>query len=214
VAEFYLAGFGLIGLREKKIVSKEVYSPAEDSWLLEGVILGENLRGKICLDVGCGSGIQSVALLRAGAAKVLAVDINEEAVKVTQKNVGDFLKKNKRIRERSKGLVFGVMQGDLFSSIKDKFDVIVFNPPYVPSDGEKWTDLDGGKDGRKVIDKFIKQVGKRLNKEGFVLLLVSTLNHPQEIEQLLFDQGFAVKVSAQKKLFFEELLVFKAKKLF
>jgi len=99
-------------------------------------------------------------------------------------------------------------------SKKEKFDFIAFNPPYLPSDGVKWSDLDGGKDGRKVIDRFLKQAGKYLAPKGVVLLLVSSLNKPEEIERMLFENNFSVKIAATKKLFFEELLVFKARKLF
>ncbi|MFA6269116.1 MAG: 50S ribosomal protein L11 methyltransferase, partial [archaeon] len=57
-------------------ISKEVYSPSEDSWLLEECILKENLVGKKCLDLGTGLGIQSIAMLKSGASAVLAVNIN------------------------------------------------------------------------------------------------------------------------------------------
>ncbi|MFA5126265.1 MAG: HemK2/MTQ2 family protein methyltransferase [archaeon] len=191
----------------KQKISKEVYSPAEDSWLLEECILKENLKGKKCLDLGTGSGIQSIAMLKAGAEKVLAVDINSFALKEARKNIGGFIKENKKSKTQFVGHILGVQKSDLFSSIKLKFDFIAFNPPYVPSDEVKWVDLDGGENGRVVIDRFLPQVKTYLNKNAFALLLVSSLNKPNEIKKALEKLSFSVKVVGRKKLFFEELLV-------
>lgn len=192
-------------------VSTEVYPPAEDSWLLEEAILRENLRGKKCLDMGAGSGVQSVAMFKAGALDVLAVDINPFALAAAEKKVKEF---NKKRKSQKPGHSFAVLESNLFSKVKGKFDLIAFNPPYVPTDGVKWVDLDGGLEGRSVINKFIPAVGKHLNPNGAVLLLVSSLNNPQVIESAFFENGFSIKEVSKKKLFFEELIVIKAKKLF
>jgi len=195
----------------KQKVSKEVYSPAEDSWLLEKCILKENLEGKKCLDLGTGSGIQSIAMLKAGAEEVLAVDINSFALKEAEKNIKDFIKENKKSKTQFPGHLLGLQKSDLFSTIKTKFDFIAFNPPYVSSDEVKWVDLDGGKNGRIVIDKFLSQVKNHLNKNGIVLLLVSSLNKPNEIKKKFKELGFSVKVVGRKRFFFEELLVLRLK---
>lgn len=192
-------------------ISSEVYPPAEDSWLLEDAILRENLRGLKCLDMGAGSGVQSAAMFRAGALEVLAVDINPAALRAAEKMVAEY---NKKIKTQKPGHSFAVLESNLFSKVKGKFDLIAFNPPYVPTDGVKWVDLDGGLEGRSVINKFIPAVGKHLNQNGAVLLLVSSLNNPQVIESAFFENGFSIKEVSKKKLFFEELIVIKAKKLF
>jgi release factor glutamine methyltransferase len=192
-------------------VSTEVYPPAEDSWLLEEAILRENLRGLKCLDMGTGSGVQSVAMFRAGAISVLAVDINPAALLASEKKVAEYTKKKKT---QKPGHSFGVLESNLFSKVKGKFDLIAFNPPYVPTDGVKWVDLDGGLEGRSVINKFIPAVAKHLNPNGAVLLLISSLNNPQAIQSAFFENGFSIKEVSKKKLFFEELIVLKAKKLF
>ena len=197
-------------------VSKEVYSPAEDSFLLEGCVLKEKLTGKKCLDLGCGSGIQSVALLRAGAKIVVAVDINENALKVTQKNAANFLKKQNKSKTKTQNIghfqEFCALKSNLFSDILGSFDFIAFNPPYVPSEEVKWVDLDGGEKGRVVIDKFLKNVRPHLKEGGVLLLLVSSLNNPKEIIEVLEKDNFSVKIVGKKKLFFEELIVLRALK--
>ncbi|MFA5931538.1 MAG: HemK2/MTQ2 family protein methyltransferase [archaeon] len=197
-------------------ISKEVYSPSEDSWLLEECILKENLVGKKCLDLGSGSGIQSVALFKAGASEVLSVDINPLALIETKKKVNDFLSKQKKNNKTQipghSPKYRGARKSNLFSAVKEKFDFIVFNPPYVPSDEIKWVDLDGGEKGRVIIDKFLPQVKKYLNKQGVLLLLLSSLNKPNEVSSILKKEGFSVKVIAKKKLFFEELVVLRVVK--
>lgn len=192
-------------------ISKEVYSPSEDSWLLEECILKENLVGKKCLDLGSGSGIQSVALFKAGASEVLSVDINPLALIETKKKVNSFLngqkKNNKTQIPGHTQKYIGARKSNLFSSVKEKFDFIVFNPPYVPSEEIKWVDLDGGEKGRVIIDKFLPEVKKHLKRKGVLLLLLSSLNKPNEVSSILKKDGFSVKVISKKKLFFEELVV-------
>jgi release factor glutamine methyltransferase len=201
----------------KAICSPEVYHPAEDSWLLEESILEENLLGKKCLDLGTGSGIQSIAMLKAEALEVLAVDINPLALEESKKNVENFMK---GIESKSDTQYVGhfqqafeIRESNLFSNLKEKFDFIAFNPPYVPSDGVKWVDLDGGKNGREVIDKFLSSFSKHLTNTGVLLLLVSSLNKPKQIEEKLKKMKFDCKVVGKKKLFFEELQVLRIKRM-
>ncbi|MDD4128656.1 MAG: methyltransferase, partial [Candidatus ainarchaeum sp.] len=107
---------------------------------------------------------------------------------------------------------FKTKKSNLFSNIKEKFDFIVFNPPYIPSDEIKWIDLDGGLKGREVIDVFVSKVGVHLRKNGIFLLLISSLNNKKEVCSLLKKNDFLVRVVGRKKLFFEELLVLRCVK--
>jgi release factor glutamine methyltransferase len=180
----------------------QVYPPSEDSWLLESCILKEDLRKKKCLDMGCGSGVQGAAMIAAGATDVTAADINEDALAAAKEKM------------QKLGHVWNValVKSDLFSSIPGSFDFIVFNPPYVPSDGVKWKDLDGGKGGRETIDRFLTQFPSHLNPGGTLFLLVSSLNKEQEVEAILKKKGFLTAVVQWKKLFFETLFVIRAVK--
>lgn len=188
----------------------EVYPPAEDSWLLEEYLLKENLAGKKCLDFGCGSGIQAVAMLKAGAKEVLSADINDAALKETEIKVKKFLNESKNCATQKLGHFLGARKSDLFSKVKEKFDLIAFNPPYVPSDEIKWKDLDGGDKGRVVIDKFISGVKTHLAPKGIVILLISSLNNVSGVVSEFNKKGFKVKIEAKKKLFFEELMILRA----
>jgi release factor glutamine methyltransferase len=189
----------------------EVYFPSEDSWLLEECIKKEDLSESVCLDLGCGSGVQGLAMLKQGARKVIFADLNSCALKIAKENL-------KKIKTQNPGHTLGhawFKKSNLFSALgKQKFDFVAFNPPYVPSESGqamKWVDLDGGENGVEVINEFICAVGKHLNKNGVVLLLVSSLNNPKKIMADLKKQGFNVKVVGRKKLFFEELIVLRVR---
>jgi len=180
----------------------EVYPVAEDSWLLKEAILKENLKGKKCLDMGTGSGIQSRAMVKAGAEIVTAVDINPDAIMKARKN-------NEKIKDK---ITF--FEGDLFSFIhnnpSEKFDLIAFNPPYVPSEGIKWKDTDGGEGGREIINIFISEVVNFMALGGILLLLVSSHNKELEILDMLNKKGFVSQIILEKKLFFEKLYVIRS----
>jgi len=182
----------------------EVYNPSDDSWLLEDEILKLDLNGKRCLDMGSGSGIQSLAMLKSGAESVTAADINPDALRKTKERTQKLGQKSIRTR---------FVESDLFSALThEDFDFIVFNPPYVPSDERKWVDLDGGKKGREVIDIFILQVKDHLVKGGLLYLLVSSHNNESEVLSILKSEGFSAHIIAKKDLFFEKLFVISATK--
>lgn len=147
------------------IMRDEVYEPGEDSFLLEKNI-PIDLKKKKVLEIGCGSGILSIKCAELGAI-VTAVDINENALKETKKKAD------------TKKLKIKLIESNLFEKIKEKFNLILFNPPYVPCENEDlkgesaWV---GGKKGRRIIDRFLKDFEKYLNKNGTVLLLISSFN--------------------------------------
>lgn len=176
------------------------YYPEEDSFLLLACLekeLEKNKGIETALDLGCGSGIQGLGLALKGV-KVVCVDANEKALENAKKNFE---------REGLKG-EFKV--SDLFSKVKEKFDLISFNPPYLPSDGIKYKDLEGGEKGREVLDKFIEKFPEHLNGKGVCLFLQTNLNGVKETEEKLEQAGLKFEIVGRKKLFFEELLVFKA----
>ena len=184
-----------------------VYGPREDSVLLAESISASDVKGKSCIDIGCGSGIQSINLAMKGAAKVLAVDVNEKAVENAIHNA----------KKLGFDKIITAVQSDLFGNVKKdldwKYDLIVFNPPYLESESIEERELDGGKEGREVLDRFLEKAGELLNANGKIYFLQSSLNGIDETEQLLKKLGFIGKIVARKGIFFEELVVFKAGQL-
>ncbi len=178
-----------------------VYEPCEDSFLLEDAIKKEDLDGKKCLDLGTGSGIQAKAMLEQGAKKVYCVDIDPKALLTVQKKLSE--------KEEYYGR-FVLIESDLFSSLgEEKFDFIAFNPPYLPSKEMKWKDLDGGKKGREIIQKFLTQIVGHLSSNGSALLLFSSFNNKNWVFDFVKNLGLSCELVDSKKLFFEELFVVK-----
>ncbi len=168
-----------------------IYEPQEDSYLfvnfLNDYFSGKNNYSKSVLDMGCGSCILSDKLRDLGFSNILCVDINSDCVKLAQK----------------KG--FEAVQSNLFQNINKKFDYILFNPPYLPfderEDKESQLITTGGLLGDELISIFLREVKKYLKDNGRVFLLVSDLTPMKEIENYNF------KIVAEKKIFFEKLII-------
>ena len=181
-----------------------IYEPREDSFLLAKSLDVKWIRTQKCLDLGCGSGIQTLQLMENGADFVTAVDINASALYFTQFNLEKNFSREPINRTN-------VLESDLFENlIEKKFDVIVFNPPYVISDSLEEKALDGGKNGREILDRFLLQMENFLNENGMVFFLQNNLNGFKESEELLKRLNFNFQIIARQKLFFEELVVFRA----
>ncbi len=176
-----------------------IYEPAEDSFLLREFVL-RYAHGAV-LDMGTGSGIQAEAALQK-TDHVLAVDINLEAV--------DFCRK--------KGIP--VVQSDLFEHVTGEFDLIIFNPPYLPQEREDLgitltmedftyvndVALVGGKHGGETIDRFLKEAKKYLSTYGKILMSFSSLSG--DIEFLMKHYEYRFEKLAEKRIFFEVLYVY------
>lgn len=173
-----------------------IYSPEEDSYLLEHVLLNKlptlikNQSDLKFFEMGTGSGIQLNAALKAGfkAENIFGADINPDAIKQCKK------------------LKFNCKKSNLFEKVKGKFDIIVFNPPYLPED-KKAEDKEskiittGGKKGSEIINKFLIQAKNHLKVKGKIFLVTSSLT--KKINWL----NYKKRKAAEKKIFFEKLFV-------
>ncbi len=175
----------------------EIYEPREDSFLFVEFL--KNYFSKISkkelsileyLDMGCGSAILSETASGFLSKKsILAADINPLAVRLA----------------KQKG--FNSKVSDLFSKIPKtkKFDLITFNAPYLPEEEKEPSDsrliTTGGKRGDEIPLKFLKQAKTYLAPSGKILLLISSLTPLNRINK------FRPKIVAEKKIFFENLLI-------
>ncbi len=175
-----------------------IYQPSDDSYLLQKV-LKSFLRNKKktlnILDMGSGSGIQAETAIKKGFKNTLAVDINPLAV------------------ENLVGKQINAVRSNLFSKIKQhKFDLIIFNAPYLPDDPREPKDsklaTTAGKEGYEIINKFLKQATPQLNKDASILLLFSSLSKPKKILKHAKDLGYNYKLLEKQKIPFEELYVY------
>ena len=180
----------------------QIYEPAEDSHLfqkfLKKTLIPQAKRPNSnypsstaspkLLDMGTGSGILAKTAAKIlGNENVTAADINPKAIAITKKSGIKSIKSN------------------LFSNIKQKFDIIIFNAPYLPLDPrepkDSQTATTGGKRGDEISIKFLRQAKKHLNKNGKIYLLISSLTPMGQIKK------FKHKIVARKKIFMEELLI-------
>ncbi len=166
-------------------VDSGVYPPREDTFLL-----AENLeiekREKV-LELGAGCGLISI-LCSKKEADVVSVDINEKAVDCSKKNAEKY------------GLEIDFRQSDLFKKIDENFDLIIFNPPYLPGKREFEEDVSLVDSGE--IKKFLKEYKNYLKENGRALLITSSLTE-EKVEG---------KIIAEKKLPFEKLFLHRLEK--
>ena len=185
-------------------VDENVYEPAEDSFLF-----AENLdvkAGEWVLDMGTGCGLLGVLVAKRGAF-VLAVDVNPYALRCARKNAA--------LNHTRSNMDF--VQSDLYSSFREtaRFDVILFNAPYLPTENTEGNSLlekawSGGATGRQVIDLFISDAPKHLKPQGRILLLQSTLSNINETLRRFTENGMDAGIVAERALpFFETIALLK-----
>lgn len=182
------------GLADQRDVN-QVYQPAEDSKLLADAVVERVEPGDRALDVGTGSGYVA-ARLQAVGADVVGADLNPHACR----------------QAADEGVP--VVRADLVEPFHDDaFDVVTFNPPYLPTDpDQEWSDwmeraLSGGEDGRAAIDPFLDHVGQVLAPGGAAALLVSSLTDPDAVRERAATNGLAGEEVASESHPFETLLV-------
>lgn len=180
----------------------EPYEPQEDSLLLKKHIK-EYASGKAVLDMGTGSGVQAIEASKY-VDSVLAVDINPEALKEAKKLADEQGIKNIKFRK-----------SNLFSNIKknEAFDIILFNPPYLPAypDNPDLA-LDGGKYGYEILSRFLDQVNPYLKREGVILIVFSKLTKPDKVKEFVFRNCLKYEQIDTATVFFEPLYVWKIEK--
>ncbi len=174
-----------------------IYQPAEDSFLMSRILkeqlpslLKDNLDLKF-LEIGTGSGIHLQTALSSGIKKenIFSGDINQASV------------------NHCTMLGFDCTKSDLFENLDGKYDIIIFNPPYLPKDKTEPKDSQlattGGKKGSEIINKFLQQAKDYLQQDGKIFLITSSLAENIDFEKL----GYNAKEVGCEKLFMERLCI-------
>ncbi len=152
-------------------VNEQVLIPRQDTEILVEEALAFLHPGMKILDIGTGSGCILLSLLHEAGGEVsgTGTDISRAALEVAQENSG-------RLH-----LEADFLESDLFQNIDETYDLIVSNPPYIPTaDIEDLQEevrlhdprpaLDGGADGLTLIRKIIRESPAYLNPGGALLL--------------------------------------------
>lgn len=165
-------------LADRRDVDSRVYDAAEDSALLAAVVQDTVDSEDLVLDVGTGSGFIA-AKLQSACRCVVGIDINPHACRVAHGNGVE------------------VVLGDLVSPIQaGVFDVVSFNPPYLPGREHAWDDwfevaTTAGETGREIIERFLDGVGRVLQPGGEVFIVVSSLTGVEEVVTYAGECGFS-----------------------
>lgn len=175
-------------------VNRHVLIPRQDTETLVELVLEEQKdAGKRVLDLCTGSGCIAISLaVKGGYEDVTAADLSEDALKVAEEN-GKRLLGSQNLH---------LCQGDLFQALQpgQKFDILVSNPPYIPTevikglqpevrDHEPMMALDGTEDGLAFYRRIAAEAGDWLNPGGSIYL---EIGHDQgaAVSGLLRDAGF------------------------
>nr|XP_060496337.1 methyltransferase N6AMT1 isoform X1 [Panthera onca] len=222
-----------------------VYEPAEDTFLLLDALeaaAAELMGVEICLEVGSGSGVVSafLASMIGPQALYMCTDINPEAAACTletahcnkvhiQPVITDLVVFNFMVTGYlrvcilflSKQLLHHhppptpLMVKGLLPRLKEKVDLLVFNPPYVVTPPEEvgshgveaaWA---GGRNGREVMDRFFPLAADLLSPRGLFYLVTIKENNPEEILKTMTTKGLQGTVALSRQAGREALSVLK-----
>ncbi len=152
------------------------------------------------LDMGTGSGIQAITAAQT-AQRVLAVDINPEAVQFARANVKTHVFEKKIL----------VLQSDLFSSIPQeyKFDVILFTPPYFDGIPKTFFEQALMDPDKKLIKKFFGAAKDYLKPGGYVQMLYSSIAGSENALEIAGNLGWKSLILAQSKTWSETFYIYK-----
>jgi len=207
---------------------EDVYAPSDDTYLIidyfnerinETYFDGLDIKNiKNILDMGTGSGIIALFLREVKkkivnfSPRIFASDILENAIKCA--------KLNESSNNLEKNITF--IHSDLFikfpANLKSSFNVIIFNPPYLPSLKHNKNELvkkgidnswNGGEKGFEILIEFISQVKSFLNKNQkfYIYYVSSSVVNIHDLIDQVEKYGFKNKVLKKKHLFFEDIIL-------
>lgn len=172
-------------IREKKVKLGQEYSEADH---------GENVSKVKVLDLCTGSGCIGISVAKlCPDTEVTLADISERALSVAKKNADNL------------GADVTLIRGNLFENIEGRFDYILSNPPYIPSEvieglmpevkeHEPRLALDGEADGLSFYRKIINEAPDYLNPEGRIYFEIGA-EQGKDLIRLMDERGFSeVKV--------------------
>ena len=174
---------------QNKSIKTEYYSPAEDTLFFANHI--QNEKGHSALDIGTGSGYLANVLLP-NFEIVVATDISFDATK------------------KAHNLIQNCVCCNSADSLAMKFDLVICNLPYLPSEEITDPTVDGLGEGLVVPLQIIKSAKNVIKKDGKMIYLTSSLANYKKLLEETSHQGFHTRILATKKLFFEELILVEA----
>ncbi len=189
-------------------IHNEVYEPSEDTFLLVNAI--DIKKSERFFEIGTGTGIISLFLAKKGFDGVCC-DINPIAVELVKKN---YLTNQLKLLAS-----LDIRLGDMFNalSLDEKFDVIIFNPPYLPTEpdeyvgGSGWFDkaVSGGVDGLSVTIRFLENVSGFLKEKGRAYFVFSSLSDKEKLHKIIDKNKLEYEVVSKNQFDDEVLFIYK-----
>ncbi len=190
-------------MRMKFLVTKDVLIPQPDTEILveEVINIAKRIENPTLLDLCTGSGAIGISIAKnVPNAKILATDISKNAI--------DIAKQNAKYNGVLNNIEF--TESNLFDKLKNlKFDIIVSNPPYIPTEEIKTLPkdvrqepkiaLDGGKDGLDFYRKIAENAYKFLNRQGYLCLEIG-YNQRENVKKIIENQKRYVETYCKKDL--------------
>jgi release factor glutamine methyltransferase len=146
------------------------------------------------LDLCTGSGVLAITAARRGARRVVGVDVSRRAVLAV------------RLNAKLNGVRVEAIRGDLFSPLGgERFDVIVSNPPYIPSETDQLPGrgrrraLDAGVQGRAFIDRICAGALDHLRPGGVLLLVHSSFCVERATIDQLSARGLRARIAERQR---------------
>lgn len=176
-----------MGLRFK--VTEDVLIPRQDTETLVEEVMRHLHDGMRILDLCTGSGCILLSLLRySNHCQGIGSDLSEEALEIAKSNA------------RSLGLEAEFIRSDLFERITGKFEIIVSNPPYIPSgeipglmeevrEHDPLMALDGGEDGLFFYKEIVAQAGDYLHPGGMLFFEIGC-SQGEAVGRLMRQAGY------------------------
>jgi methylase of polypeptide subunit release factors len=175
--------------KEIALFESVFWEPTDTTSLRKLIRETDLVKSKKVLEIGTGSGLVSLVCLKAGAAQVLATDINPNAVRNAVYNAKELgLLKNFEVRRVSR------RDPSAWSVLKDgeTFDLIITNPPWedaVPEDVSQFALYDPE---FNLLKSVLSGAKERLNPGGRLLLAYGCVTAIKTIERLAPEHGLAV----------------------
>lgn len=191
-------------------VDEHVLIPRQDTEILveEVISLAHKIHAKKILDLCTGSGAIAVSLAKyIENSEVTALDISQKALEIA--------KFNAKINEVENQIAF--VKSDLFEQLpKEKYDIIVSNPPYIRKDVIKTLDsevqkepkiaLDGGTDGLDFYKKIIKDGYEFMKYKGYLCLEIG-YDQKDDVMELIHKEGKYINTYSKKDLYDNDRII-------
>ncbi len=162
-----------------------VYLASEDSLLLRRVLL--KFSGQTCLEIGSGNGGNLSELV-----KRFGFVVGTDIVRPEMPMEGSEL-----------------VLADRASCFRDStFDLVAFNPPYLPSEEVEDPAVDGGRDGVDAAVAFLEEAVRVVKATGTIVILLSSYNPRERIELICREHGLTMRLEESEGLFYESLAVY------